>query len=116
MSWFKRKERKAKSVYLLDEKSHTCHFFENCELKSDDVKAVKGDDWSIKYFKYSVCPVCDKQNTKDLSDGIKWMFTGIFAWPALKEAGLEKDEKAIKTVKEVLQEMWDEEHPKECIK
>ncbi len=109
-SWFKRKENKNKSTYLLDERSHTCHFFQDCEIKSDNVRAVKGDDWPIKYFKYSVCPVCSERNTKDLNDGIKWMFTGMFMYVALKEAGLEKDEKALNTAREALQEMWDEEH------
>jgi len=116
MKWFKRKEKKPKSTYLLDEVSHTCHFFQDCKLKSDNVKKVIGDDWSIKYYDYPVCPTCSERNKRDLNDSIRWMFSGLITYVILKEAGLDKDEKAIEIARNALKEQWDKEHADDKIK
>jgi hypothetical protein len=110
MKWFKRKEKKAEATYLLDEVSHTCHFFHDCKIKSNDTKAVKSDDWVMKHFQYPVCPTCSERNTKDLNDSIRWMFSGLIMTVTLKEAGLDKDEETLKMVREVMKEQWDKEH------
>jgi hypothetical protein len=113
MKWFKWKAKEntgASAHYFLDEGNHTCHFFQDCKLKGDSIRAIPGKDWALKYYRYVVCPECASRNTKDLYEGIKWTLMGALVAHALKETGKDKDPEAIKMVKEALQDMWDKEH------